>query len=47
MHLLIIGDCDAGIGAALRAHELDARAEVTLAIADGYPDFSVCGDRRP
>jgi protoporphyrinogen oxidase len=31
MHLLIIGGSDAGISAALRAHELDPGAEVTIA----------------
>ncbi len=41
MHLLIIGGSDAGISAALRAHELDSSVEVTLALADDY--FSICG----
>lgn len=43
MHLLIIGGSDAGISAALRAHELDSGAEVTIAVADDYPNFSICG----
>lgn len=43
MHLLIIGGSDAGISAALRAHELDPSAEVTLVLADDYPNFSICG----
>jgi NADPH-dependent 2,4-dienoyl-CoA reductase/sulfur reductase-like enzyme len=43
MHLLIVGGSDAGISAALRAHELDPGAEVTLAVADDYPNFSICG----
>ena len=30
MHLLIVGGSDAGISAALRAHELDPGSEVTL-----------------
>jgi NADH dehydrogenase FAD-containing subunit len=43
MHLLIIGGSDAGISAALRAHELDLGAEVTIAVADDFPNFSICG----
>ncbi len=43
MHLLIIGGSDAGISAALRAHELDSGAEVTIAVADDFPNFSICG----
>jgi len=43
MHLLIIGGSDAGISAALRAHELDPGAEVTIAVADDFPNFSICG----
>lgn len=43
MHLLIIGGSDAGISAALRAHELEPGAEVTLVLADDYPNFSICG----
>ncbi len=43
MHLLIIGGSDAGISAALRAQELDPGAEVTMALADDYPNFSICG----
>jgi len=43
MHLLIIGGSDAGISAALRSHELDPGAEVTIAVADDYPNFSICG----
>ncbi len=43
MHLLIIGGSDAGISAALRARELDASAEVTMALADDFPNFSICG----
>ncbi len=43
MHLLIIGGSDAGISAALRAQELDAGAEVTMALADDFPNFSICG----
>ncbi|CAN2536168.1 NADH+oxidase [Methylocapsa aurea] len=43
MHLLIIGGSDAGVSAALRAHELDANVEVTMVVADDYPNFSICG----
>ncbi len=43
MHLLIIGGSDAGISAALRARELDARARITLLLADSYPNYSICG----
>ena len=41
--LLIIGGSDAGISAGLRARELDQDLEVTVVLADGYPNFSVCG----
>src|SRR5450432_3724507 len=41
--ILIIGGSDAGISAALRARELDAGVEVTIALADDYPNFSICG----
>jgi NADPH-dependent 2,4-dienoyl-CoA reductase/sulfur reductase-like enzyme len=43
LHLLIIDGSDAGISAASWAHELDPSAEVTLAVADDYPNFSICG----
>ncbi|MGC2224015.1 MAG: hypothetical protein WA624_17530 [Methylocella sp.] len=43
MHLLIIAGSDAGISAALRAQELDPGAEVTIAVADDFPNFSICG----
>ena len=41
--VLIIGGSDAGISAALRARELDSAVEVTVLLADGYPNFSICG----
>ena len=41
--LLIIGGSDAGISAGLRARELDPGLDVTLVLADRYPNFSVCG----
>ncbi len=43
MHLVMIGGSDAGISAALRARELDPGAEVTVVVADAYPNFSICG----
>ena len=43
MRLVAIGGSDAGISAALRARELDPRAEVTVVLADAYPNFSICG----
>ncbi|MBO0835471.1 MAG: FAD-dependent oxidoreductase [Actinobacteria bacterium] len=43
MHLVMIGGSDAGISAALRARELDPTAEVTVVVADAYPNFSICG----
>src|SRR5579863_1478401 len=43
MHLLAIGGSDAGISAALRARELDPTGDVTVVVADSYPNFSICG----
>jgi NADPH-dependent 2,4-dienoyl-CoA reductase/sulfur reductase-like enzyme len=43
MHLVMIGGSDAGISAALRARELDPGCEVTVVVADAYPNFSICG----
>jgi len=43
MHLVMIGGSDAGISAALRALELDPGSEVTVVVADAYPNFSICG----
>ncbi len=40
---LIIGGSDAGISAALRAHELDKSVSIAVLLADGYPNFSICG----
>lgn len=42
-HLAIVGGSDAGISAALRARELDPTTEVTVVVADEYPNFSICG----
>ena len=43
MRFLIIGGSDAGISAALRARELDHEVVITIVLADGYPNFSICG----
>jgi NADPH-dependent 2,4-dienoyl-CoA reductase/sulfur reductase-like enzyme len=43
VHLVMIGGSDAGISAALRARELDPGSEVTVVVADAYPNFSICG----
>jgi NADPH-dependent 2,4-dienoyl-CoA reductase/sulfur reductase-like enzyme len=42
-HLLVIGGSDAGISASLRARELDPSTDVTMVVADAYPNFSICG----
>jgi NADPH-dependent 2,4-dienoyl-CoA reductase/sulfur reductase-like enzyme len=41
--LVVVGGSDAGISAALRARELDPSVEVTVIVADAYPNFSICG----
>ncbi|KHK98338.1 CoA-disulfide reductase [Microbacterium mangrovi] len=42
-HIAVIGGSDAGISAALRARELDPTVDVTVVVADAYPNFSICG----
>ena len=42
-HIVAIGGSDAGISAALRARELDPSTDVTVVVADAYPNFSICG----
>lgn len=42
-HIVAVGGSDAGISAALRARELDPATEVTVVVADAYPNFSICG----
>jgi NADPH-dependent 2,4-dienoyl-CoA reductase/sulfur reductase-like enzyme len=42
-HVVIIGGSDAGISAALRAREVDPGAEVTVVVADRFPNYSICG----
>jgi NADPH-dependent 2,4-dienoyl-CoA reductase/sulfur reductase-like enzyme len=41
--LLIVGGSDAGISAALRAKEIDPAVDVTMIVADQFPNFSICG----
>jgi NADPH-dependent 2,4-dienoyl-CoA reductase/sulfur reductase-like enzyme len=41
--LLIIGGSDAGISAGLRARERDPNCEVTVVVADRFPNYSICG----
>jgi len=43
MHVVAIGGSDAGISAALRIREVDPAAEVTVVVADRFPNFSICG----
>ena len=43
MHLVVIGGSDAGISAAVRARELRSDIEVSVIVADAFPNFSVCG----
>ena len=43
MRLLIIGGSDAGISAGLRARECAPDVDVTVVVADAYPNFSICG----
>jgi len=43
MRLVIIGGSDAGISAALRARELDSAADITVMLADDFPNYSICG----
>jgi len=41
--LVIIGGSDAGISAALRAKELNPAVQVTMIVADAFPNYSICG----
>jgi NADPH-dependent 2,4-dienoyl-CoA reductase/sulfur reductase-like enzyme len=41
--VVCVGGSDAGIAAALRARELDPDSQVTVVLADAYPNFSICG----
>ena len=42
-HLVIIGGSDAGISAAIRARELAPEEDVTVLVADRFPNYSICG----
>ena len=42
-HIVAIGGSNAGISAALRIRELDPTTNVTVVVADAYPNFSICG----
>ncbi len=41
--LVIVGGSDAGISAALRAREIDPGMDITVIVADRFPNFSICG----
>ncbi len=41
--VLVVGGSDAGISAALRAREVSPGWEVTVLVADAFPNHSVCG----
>src|SRR6266542_1082650 len=43
VRIVIVGGSDAGIAAGLRAREVDSQAEVTVVVADAFPNYSVCG----
>jgi NADPH-dependent 2,4-dienoyl-CoA reductase/sulfur reductase-like enzyme len=43
MHPVVVGGSDAGISAALRARELNPGVEVSVVVADAYPNYSICG----
>ncbi len=43
MKLLIIGGSDAGISAALRVRELAPETDITVVLADEFPNYSICG----
>jgi NADPH-dependent 2,4-dienoyl-CoA reductase/sulfur reductase-like enzyme len=40
---VIVGGSDSGIAAGLRAREVDAQTEVTVVVADAFPNYSICG----
>jgi NADPH-dependent 2,4-dienoyl-CoA reductase/sulfur reductase-like enzyme len=43
MRLVIIGGSDAGISAALRAREFAPGTDITVVLADEFPNYSICG----
>jgi NADPH-dependent 2,4-dienoyl-CoA reductase/sulfur reductase-like enzyme len=42
-HLVIIGGSDSGINAAVRAREINPSLEITVLVADHFPNYSLCG----
>jgi NADPH-dependent 2,4-dienoyl-CoA reductase/sulfur reductase-like enzyme len=43
VRIAIVGGSDAGIEAARRCLELDPHADVSLLVADAFPNWSICG----
>ena len=43
LRLVIVGGSDAGVAAGMRAHQLDPTTRPLVVVADGYPNFSICG----
>lgn len=43
MRIRIIGGSDAGTSAALRAREVNREAEISVFLADDFPNYSICG----
>lgn len=43
MRIRIIGGSDAGISAALRAREVNSKADIGVFLADDFPNYSICG----
>jgi len=43
MRLVIVGGSDAGISAALRARELAPGTDISVVLADEFPNYSICG----
>lgn len=43
MRIRIVGGSDAGISAALAAHDINPNAQISVFLADDFPNFSICG----
>ena len=43
IRIVVIGGSDAGISAALRAKEICSDAQVSVLVADRFPNYSICG----
>lgn len=43
MHVAVVGGSDAGIEAARRCRAVDPSVDVTVLVADAYPNLSICG----